>query len=152
LELLILNNVLIMNKYIPKIINFLIFFIFSIQILIFYFNSKPTNKVFSEKSISVENFTSIVLSKSGMTKIGSEKLNKIDENNIYLEGKSYLENKDYKIYGKDISIDIKKEISTSDHNVEVINSMGTLNATGFKNLDSEGKIIFKGKVTFVTHD
>tara|TARA_Y100000996_G_scaffold414596_1_gene405963 strand:+ start:9 stop:434 length:426 start_codon:yes stop_codon:yes gene_type:complete len=141
-----------MNKYIPKIINFLIFFIFSIQILIFYFNSKPTNKVFSEKSISVENFTSIVLSKSGMTKIGSEKLNKIDENNIYLEGKSYLENKDYKIYGKDISIDIKKEISTSDHNVEVINSMGTLNATGFKNLDSEGKIIFKGKVTFVTHD
>jgi len=33
--------------------------------------------------------------------------------------------------------------------VEVINSMGTLKGKGFKNLDYDGKIIFKGKVEFV---
>ena len=64
---------------------------------------------FSQKNITVENFSSIVLSKSGITKIGSEKLNKIDDNNIYLEGKSYLENKEYKIYGKNISINLSKK-------------------------------------------
>ena len=102
--------------------------------------------------MSVENFSSIVLTKSGITKIGSEKLNKIDENNIYLEGSSYLENKDYKIYGINISIDMENEISTSSNNVEVINSMGTLNAKGFRNVDSEGKIFFKGEVIFKSHD
>ena len=69
-----------------------------------FLNQKPLTENFSQKNITVENFSSIVLSKSGITKIGSEKLNKIDENNIYLEGKSYLENKEYKIYGKNISI------------------------------------------------
>jgi hypothetical protein len=112
----------------------------------------PSQKVFSQKNISVENFSSIILSNSGITKIGSEKLNKIDENNIYLAGLSYLENKDYKIYGKNISIDMKEEISISDESVEVINSMGVLNAEGFKNFDSEGKILFNGKVTFKTHE
>ena len=120
--------------------------------MIYYHNTKPSTKIFSEKIISVENFSSIVLSKSGTTKIGSKKLNKIDENNFFLEGKSYLENKDYKIYGNDISINMKDEISSSENNVKVINSMGTLNAKGFKNIDSEGKIIFKGEVTFVSHD
>ena len=106
-------------------------------------------KNFSQKKITVENFSSIVLSKSGINKIGSEKLNKIDEDNIYLEGNSYLENKDYKIYGKNISINLSKEISNSDEPVKVINSMGTLKGKGFKNLDYDGKIIFKGEVEFV---
>lgn len=107
---------------------------------------------FSQKKIIVENFSSIVLSKSGMTKIGSEKLNKIDENNIYLEGKSYLENKEYKIYGNDISINLLEEISESDEVVKVINNMGSLKAQGFKNFDNDGKIIFKGRVEFVTNE
>ncbi len=141
-----------MNKFFPKIINTLILLILGIQIMIYYHNTKPSTKIFSEKIISVENFSSIVLSKSGTTKIGSKKLNKIDENNFFLEGKSYLENKDYKIYGNNISINMKDEISSSENNVKVINSMGTLNAKGFKNIDSEGKIIFKGEVTFVSHD
>ncbi len=141
-----------MNKFFPKIINTLILLILGIQIIIYYHNTKPSTKIFSEKIISVENFSSIVLSKSGTTKIGSKKLNKIDENNFFLEGKSYLENKDYKIYGNNISINMKDEISSSENNVKVINSMGTLNAKGFKNIDSEGKIIFKGEVTFVSHD
>lgn len=141
-----------MNKFFPKIINTLILLILGIQIMIYYHNTKPSTKIFSEKIISVENFSSIVLSKSGTTKIGSKKLNKIDENNFFLEGKSYLENKDYKIYGNNISINMKDEISSSQNNVKVINSMGTLNAKGFKNIDSEGKIIFKGEVTFVSHD
>ena len=55
-----------------------------------FFNQKPLTENFSQKTITVENFSSIVLSNSGITKIGSEKLNKIDDNNIYLEGKSYL--------------------------------------------------------------
>ena len=42
------------------------------------------------------------------------------------------------------------EISSSSDPVKVINSMGTLNAKGFKNLDYDGKIIFMGKVEFVT--
>ena len=92
------------------------------------------------------------MSKSGITKIGSEKLNKIDENNISLEGISYLENSKYKIYGSNIFIDIENDVSSSKDDVEVINSMGILNAEGFTNLDSEGKILFKGKVTFVSHD
>tara|TARA_Y200000002_G_scaffold362852_1_gene350318 strand:+ start:1304 stop:1729 length:426 start_codon:yes stop_codon:yes gene_type:complete len=141
-----------MSKIIPKILNSLIFLILGIQALIYYFNEKPTTKVFTQKSISVENFSSIVLSKSGITKIGSEKLNKINENNIFLEGKSYLENKDYKIYGYNIYIDMANEISESKSNVKVINSMGTLDAKGFKNLDAERKIYFKGKVEFKSHD
>ena len=99
--------------------------------------------------MTVENFSSIVLSNSGITKIGSEKLNKIDDDNFYLEGKSYLENKEYKIYGKNISINLSKEISKSNEFVEVINSMGLLKAQGFKNLDYDGKIFFEGEVIFV---
>lgn len=132
-----------------KIFNILIIFFLGIQLFIYIYNQKPLNENFSQKKITVENFSSIVLSKSGINKIGSEKLNKIDENNIYLQGNSYLENKDYKIYGKNISINLSEEISNSDDPVEVINSMGTLRGKGFKNLDYDGKIIFKGEVEFV---
>ena len=132
-----------------KIINTLIIIFLGAQCLIFFLNQKPLTKNFSQKNITVENFSSIVLSKSGITKIGSEKLNKIDEDNIYLEGNSYLENKEYKIYGKNISINLSKEISKSDENVEVINNMGLLKAQGFKNLDYDGKIFFEGEVEFV---
>ena len=132
-----------------KILNTLIIIFFGAQCLIFFLNQKPLTKNFSQKNITVENFSSIVLSKSGITKIGSEKLNKIDEDNIYLEGNSYLENKEYKIYGKNISINLSKEMSKSDENVEVINNMGLLKAQGFKNLDYDGKIFFEGEVEFV---
>ena len=141
-----------MSKFFPKVLNLIIFFIIILQTFIYYLNTKSSTKVFSQKSVSVENFSSIVLSKSGMTKIGSEKLNKIDENNISLEGISYLENSEYKIYGSNIFIDMGNDVSFSKDDVEVINSMGVLNAEGFTNLDSEGKILFKGKVTFVSHD
>ena len=132
-----------------RILNTLIIIFLGTQCLIFFLNQKPLTKNFSQKNITVENFSSIVLSKSGITKIGSEKLNKIDEDNIYLEGNSYLENKEYKIYGKNISINLSKEISKSDENVEVINNMGLLKAQGFKNLDYDGKIFFEGEVEFV---
>ena len=132
-----------------KILNTLIIIFLGAQCLIFFLNQKPLTKNFSQKNITVENFSSIVLSKSGITKIGSEKLNKIDEDNIYLEGESYLENKKYKIYGKNISINLSEEISKSNENVEVINSMGLLKAHGFKNLDYDGKIFFEGEVEFV---
>ena len=141
-----------MTKLLPKALNTIIFLILVIQTFIYYFNTKSSTKIFSQKSVSVENFSSIVLSKSGMTKIGSEKLNKIDDNNIALEGISYLENSKYKIYGSNIFIDMENDVSSSKDDVEVINSMGILNAEGFTNLDSEGKILFKGKVTFVSHD
>ena len=141
-----------MNKLFPKVLNIIIFLIIALQALIYYLNTKSSTKVFSQKSVSVENFSSIVLSKSGMTKIGSEKLNKVDENNISLEGLSYLENNKYKIYGSNIFINIEDDVSYSNDDVEVINSMGILNAEGFTNLDSEGKILFKGKVTFISHD
>ena len=130
----------------------LIFLIISIQILIYNYNNKSSSNVFSQKNISVENFSSIILSNSGMTKIGSEKLNKIDEKNIYLEGESFLENRNYKIYGNNISINMENGVSYSDNKVKVINSKGVLEAQGFKNLDSEGKIFFKGNVTFRSHD
>tara|TARA_A100001015_G_scaffold157267_1_gene174494 strand:- start:1477 stop:1905 length:429 start_codon:yes stop_codon:yes gene_type:complete len=130
----------------------LIFLLLSIQAFMYYYDNKPTSKVFSKKNISVENFSSIVLSKSGLTKIGSEKLNKIDENNFFLQGKSYLENNKYKIYGQDISINLIKDISYSKNSVQVINSMGTLDANGFRNIDSEGKIYFDGIVIFKSHD
>ena len=141
-----------MSKFFPKVLNLIIFFIIVLQTFIYYLNTKSSTKVFSQKSVSVENFSSIVLSKSGMTKIGSEKLNKKNENNISLEGISYLENSKYKIYGSNIFIDMENDVSSSKDDVEVINSMGILNAEGFTNLDSEGKILFKGKVTFVSHD
>ncbi len=132
-----------------KIFNFVILLLLIIQIFFYVYNKKPSFDNFSQKNVTVENFSSIVLGKSGITKIGSEKLNKIDNENIYLEGNSYLENKEYKIYGKNISIKLKEEISISNEPVKVINSMGTLNAKGFKNLDYEGKIIFEGKIEFV---
>jgi hypothetical protein len=132
-----------------KIFNFVILLLLIIQIFFYIYNKKPSFDNFSQKNVTVENFSSIVLGKSGITKIGSEKLNKIDNENIYLEGNSYLENKEYKIYGKNISIKLKEEISISNEPVKVINSMGTLNAKGFKNLDYEGKIIFEGEIEFV---
>ena len=132
-----------------KILNILIIIFLGAQCLIFFLNQKPLTKSFSQKNITVENFSSIVLSKSGITKIGSEKFNKVDEDNIFLEGNSYLENKEYKIYGKNILINLSREISKSDENVEVINNMGLLKAQGFKNLDYDGKIFFEGEVEFV---
>ena len=140
------------NYFSKKIINTLIIFALVIQVIIYVYNQKPLTTNFSQKKITVENFSSIVLSKSGITKIGSEKLNKIDEYNIFLEGKSYLENKEYKIYGKNININLSKEVSNSDEAVEVINSMGILNAKGFTSLEYEGKIIFKGVVEFFTNE
>ena len=132
-----------------KIIDFLIIFFLAIQIFIYFYNQRPLTKNFSQKDITVENFSSIVLSKSGITKIGSEKLNKIDEDNIYLEGNSYLENKEYKVYGKNISINLYNEISNSSEPVEIVNKMGLLKAQGFKNHDYDGKIYFEGEVEFV---
>ncbi len=132
-----------------KIVNALIIFLIGIQCFIYFLNQKPITENFSQKTMSVENFSSIVLSNSGITKIGSEKLNKIDKNNIFLEGKSYLENKEYKIYGKDIEINLNEEISNSDEPVEVINKMGILKAQSFKNNDFDGKIFFEGEVVFV---
>lgn len=132
-----------------KIINFLIIIFLAIQIFIYIVNQKPLTENFSQKSITVENFSTIVLSNSGITKISSEKLNRVDENNIYLEGKSYMENKEYKIYGGNIYINIDEEVSKSDEDVKVINDMGILNAKGFENQDHESKIIFKGEVNFV---
>ena len=132
-----------------KIFNFVILLLLIIQIFFYIYNKKPSFDNFSQKNVTVENFSSIVLGKSGITKIGSERLNKIDNENIYLEGNSYLENKEYKIYGKNISIKLKEEISISNEPVKVINSMGTLKAKGFKNLDYEGKIIFEGEIEFV---
>ncbi len=135
-----------------KIIDILVIIILISQCFIFFFNQKPLTQDFSQKSISVENFSSIVLSNSGITKIGSEKLNKIDDDNIFLEGKSYLENKKYKIYGKNILISLSKEMSNSDNSVEVINKMGSLKAQGFKNYDYDGKILFEGEVEFVINE
>ena len=135
-----------------KVIDILVIIILISQCFIFFFNQKPLTQDFSQKSISVENFSSIVLSNSGITKIGSEKLNKIDDDNIFLEGKSYLENKEYKIYGKNILISLSKEMSNSDDAVEVINKMGSLKAQGFKNYDYDGKILFEGEVEFVINE
>lgn len=142
-----------MSKFLREnIFNVLIFLLLSIQVFMYYYDNRPSSKVFSQKSMSVENFSSIVLSKSGLTKIGSEKLNKIDEDNFFLQGKSYLENNEYKIYGEDISINLIEDISHSKKSVQVINSMGTLDAKGFRNIDSEGKIYFDGIVIFKSHD
>lgn len=137
------------NNFNKKITNLFILIILGIQCFIYFLNQKPLTENFSQKNITVENFSSIVLSNSGITKIGSEKLNKLDENNFFLEGKSYLENKDYKIYGKNISINLSQEISNSNEPVEVINKMGLLKAQGFKNHDYDGKIFFDGEVEFV---
>ena len=142
-----------MSKFLREnVFNILIFLLLSIQALMYYYDNRPSSKVFSQKSMSVENFSSIVLGKSGLTKIGSEKLNKIDEDNFFLQGKSYLENNKYKIYGEDISINLNEDISHSKKSVQVINSMGTLDAKGFRNIDSEGKIYFDGIVIFKSHD
>ena len=140
------------NYLSKKIITVLIIFALIIQVIIYIYNQKPLNTNFSKKKITVENFSSIALSKSGINKIGSEKLNKVDENNIYLEGQSYLENKEYKIYGKNININLSEEVTNSDEAVEIINSMGILNAKGFKSLEYEGKIIFKGEVEFIINE
>ncbi len=135
-----------------KVIDILVIIILISQCFIFFYNQKPLTENFTQKTISVENFSSIVLSNSGITKIGSEKLNKIDDDNIFLEGKSYLENKEYKIYGKNILISLSKEMSNSDNSVEVINKMGSLKAQGFKNYDYDGKILFEGEVEFVINE
>ena len=142
-----------MSKFLREnVFNILIFLLLSVQAFMYFYDNRPSSNIFSQKSMSVENFSSIVLGKSGLTKIGSEKLNKIDEDNFFLQGKSYLENDEYKIYGEDISINLNEDISHSKKSVQVINSMGTLDAKGFRNIDSEGKIYFDGIVIFKSHD
>ena len=113
-----------------KIINFLIIIILTLQCLIFIFNQKPLTENYSQKTISVENFSSIVLSNSGIT-IGSEKLIKLMMI-IFSLRKIYLENKEYEIYGKNISINLSEEISKSNESVRVVNKMGLLNAKVLK--------------------
>jgi len=135
-----------------KIINILLFIVLSLQIVIYYYNTQTSTQVLNQENISVENFSTIIFNQSGLTKIGSKKLNKVNENQIFLEGKSYLENKEYKIYGEDIEIKLDKEVSSSQKPVQVINSMGTLNAQGFENIDSENKIYFEGNVIFIIND
>ena len=48
------------NYLSKKVINILIIIILAIQIFIYYFNQKPLNESFSQKTITVENFSSIV--------------------------------------------------------------------------------------------
>ena len=143
-----------MNDFLnnQKILNISIFIILLIQLIIIFFNSNSSFSNIGNKNITVENFSSIVMSKYGMTSFGSEKLIKKDENNIFLEGVAYLENDVYKIYGRDISIDIKSEVSSSEKSVEVVNSMGTMNSLGFKNIAAEGKIYFLGESKFIIHE
>ena len=132
------------NYFSKKFVTILVLFLLGLQFLIYLYNQKPSYVNFSKKNITVENFSSIVLSNSGITKIGSEKLNLI--------GDSFLENNEYKIYGKNISINMLEEISYSNNPVEVINSMGVLKAKGFKNLDYESKILFTGEVEFLINE
>ena len=142
-----------MNSYIiHRFLNLLIVIILISQVGIIYFNSKLSFNEFQKKNISVENFSSFALTKFGITSFGSEKLNRLDEYNIFLEGNSYLENDVYKIYGNDININTKSEVSSSGMPVEVINSMGTMQANGFKNIGVEGKIYFLGESKFTFHD
>jgi len=138
--------------FIKKYTNFFIATILLIQLSIIIYNSKTNNKEIQKRGISVENFSSIIFSNYGITSFGSEKLIKKDENNIYLEGISYMENKTYKIYGKDIKINISEETSSSDQPVEVVNSMGTMNSESFKNQSKIGKIFFIGSSTFKFHE
>ena len=140
------------NLFQKYTLNTLILLLLGLQIFMYYYDNKPSSKIYSQKNMSVENFSSIVLNNSGLTKIGSKKLNKINENEFFLQGESYLENDDYKIYGKDISINLTDEISHSKSDVQVVNSMGILTAEGFKNIDSEGKIFFDGIVIFKSHE
>ena len=140
------------NELIKKFSVTLILLLLGLQALIYIYNQKPSYVSFSKKNITVENFSSIVLSNSGITKIGSEKLNKIDNQNIDLIGESYLENDEYKIYGKNISINLKDEMSYSNEAVKIINNMGTLKANSFKNLDYEGKIFFSGAIEFIINE
>ena len=140
------------NELIKKFSVTLILLLLGLQALIYIYNQKPSYVSFSKKNITVENFSSIVLSNSGITKIGSKKLNKIDNQNIDLIGESYLENDEYKIYGKNISINLKDEMSYSNEAVKVINNMGTLKANSFKNLDYEGKIFFSGAIEFIINE
>jgi len=142
-----------MNSFIiHRFLNFLIVVILISQIGIIYFNSNTSFEEIQKKNISVENFSSFVLSKYGITSFGSEKLNRLDDYNIFLEGSSYLENDVYKIYGRDISINTNSEVSSSEMPVEVVNSMGTMNANGFKNIGVEGKIYFLGESKFTFHE
>ena len=140
------------NQLSKKVTTILVLLLLGLQATIYLYNQKPLYVSFSKKNITVENFSSIVLSNSGITKIGSEKLNKIDDQNIDLIGESYLENDEYKIYGENISINLADEISYSDEAVKVINKMGTLKAEGFKNLDYEGKIFFSGAIEFIINE
>ena len=140
------------NFIIHRFFNLLIVVILISQVGIIYINSKVSFEEIQKKNISIENFSSFALSKYGITSFGSEKLNRLDDFNIFLEGSSYLENDAYKIYGKDISINTKSEVSSSDMPVTMVNSMGEMNANGFKNIGVKGRIFFLGESKFIFHE
>ena len=131
-----------------SLLNSLIIIILIFQATIIIYNSSNKYTDIHNKNISLENFSSIMLSNYGITTFGSEKLIKQDDYNIYLQGKSYLENNVYKIYGQNILINIKTEISSSDKSVEAINSMGKIYSKGFNNYAKEGKTYFIGESIF----
>lgn len=138
-----------MNKILKSyIFNFLFLLCIFFQILIYLQNKISLESNFDTRNISIENFSSIILAKSGITKIGSQKLNKVSDQILFLQGSSYLENDSYKIFGYDITINLDTEISNSDKPVEVINSIGKMKAEGFKNNDLESKIFFYGSAIF----
>lgn len=140
------------NSSSVKFFNILIIMILTIQVFLIFFNTKISITNIEHKNISIENFSSIVLSKYGITSFGSEKLIKKDDSNIYLKGVSYLENDFFKIYGYDININIQTEISSSDQPAEMINSMGKMNSQGFNNIATEKKIYFLGSSIFSFND
>lgn len=140
------------RKKVDLFFNILLFFCLMSQIIIYQYNQQISHNNVNEKNISIENFSTIILTKSGITKIGSQKLNKIGDNNLFLQDSSYLENQNYKIFGNDIYINLDKEFSYSDKPVKTINSMGEMNANGFKNNDLQGKILFIGTAIFKFDD
>lgn len=135
-----------------KFLNILIIIILTIQVFLIFFNTKISVTNIEHKKISIENFSSIVLSKYGITSFGSENLLKKDDSNIYLKGVSYLENESFKIYGYDIQINTQTEISFSDQPVKMINSMGKMSSQGFNNIATEKKIYFLGNSIFRFND
>ena len=128
--------------------------------------AKPDRKIKNGDLIRIP--PNLNITKTSIKSINIKQLENLKEKIIY-EDKNYIViNKDAgiavhggsknyigiidiarKIYGRNISINLSKEISNSDEYVEIINRMGTLKAQGFQNLDYDGKIFFKGKVEFV---
>ena len=142
-----------MNNIQKKInFNFVIIFLLSTQLIIFMINSPDEKEVLNYKSNSLEKFTTMIANKKGIDIIKADKMIKINDNKTVLLGNASLENDEYQISSKNVTVDSEKKITSSSNKTKTTNSHGTVISEGFEYEKNTNLMKFNGKSEFRSND